>query len=388
MKSDPPTDFCLIRDDLWFRIQRRMGLIPANGGDGAVRRTLFFSMVAWLPLVVWALATGHGFHSHESETLLNHYSVHARFLIALPALIFGERLARITLKRLLPRFTQMSLVPEEKHQTFVDTVNGMIRLRNSTLPWVAIVAAILATLANPDTGLHIDEVAWAREGNNLGFGGWWFLCVSRPIYQIFVFAWLWRVVLLFIAFKRITGLGLNLLPAHPDRLGGLGFISAAPRIFAPLAFACSVLSCSKWAHEIAFHNAHVSELKIHGGIFIAFVLVVCLSPLVVFFPVLKRAKRRGLAAYGNLIARHGRLVQRTWIDGEDIPDRSLLEAPELGPTCDIGSIYDAVRSMRLLPIDKTSLMPLVLPVAVPVLAVCSMEIPIGELIGRVFHTLL
>lgn len=387
-QAEKPDEFCLVRDDLWFRVQRRMGLIPKDGKDGALRRTIFFCMLAWLPLVIWALATGRGIDQHQPESLLNHYSVHTRFLIALPALIFGERLARNNLRRILPKFIQMGVVPEEKHQAFRDLILGMIRLRDSTLPWVAIASVILVTLLYPGTGEHTEELAWARDGGKLGFGGWWFLCVSRPIYQIFLFAWLWRVVLLFIAFKRIAGLGLKLLPPHPDHLGGLGFLSITPRCFIPLAFACSCLFSSKWAHEIAFHGAHVSALKVHGGIFIGFVLVICITPLAVFLPTLKKAKRRGLADYGALIARHGRLVENIWIRGEEVKDRSLLEAPELGPSCDIGSIYDSVRSMRALPITKASLMPLALPLALPLLAVSTMEVPIGELIGKVLHSLL
>ena len=380
--------FSLVHDDPWFHLQERLGLVPKNGKDGVVRRVLIFCLLAWLPLVVWALVTGRALNSTTGEPLLQHYSVHTRFLLALPALIFGERVARSTLKRLLPRFVEMGLVSEEKVPAFGKIIADLLRLRNATLPWVAVVGVIAAAALVPDTGLHLEELNWAKDGESLGFGGWWFLLVSRPIYQLFLFSWMWRVVLLFVLFRRIVKLGLDLLPAHPDRLGGLGFIATTPRGFAPFAFAVSCVTASKWAHDIAWHGAHVSELKLHGAIFIVLILILCLFPLVVFFPLLKRAKRRGIAEYGALVARYDRLVAQKWLRGEEVADRSLLEAPELGPSCDIHSLYDSVREMRMLPVNKSSLLPLLISLALPLLAACAIEIPLAELVGKVFKTLL
>jgi hypothetical protein len=389
MDPRPHTDeFLLVHADPWFHLQERLGLVPKNGKDGVVRRALIFTLLAWLPLVVWALVTGRAFDSVTGEPLLRHYSVHARFLIALPALILGERVARSTLKRLLPRFVQMGLVSEEKIPAFREVIAGIIRLRNSTLPWVAIAAVIATAALFPDTGIHLEELNWAKDGGGLGFGGWWFLVVSRPIYQLFLFSWLWRVVLLVVIFRRILKLGLDLLPAHPDRLGGLGFITATPRGFAPFAFALSCVTASKWAHDIAWHGARVDDFKLHGGIFVLLVVVTCLAPLTVFLPLLKKTRRKGIAEYGGLVARYDRMVAQTWLRGRPVADRSLLEAPELGPSCDIHSLYNSVRDMRILPVDKSSLLPLILPLALPLLVASSIEIPLAELIGKVFKTLI
>ena len=49
--SESELGISLVRDDLLFRIQRRIGLIPSQG-LGVVRRTIFFALLAWLPIVV------------------------------------------------------------------------------------------------------------------------------------------------------------------------------------------------------------------------------------------------------------------------------------------------------------------------------------------------
>ena len=51
--SESELGISLVRDDLLFRIQRRIGLIPSQG-LGVVRRTIFFALLTWLPIVVWA----------------------------------------------------------------------------------------------------------------------------------------------------------------------------------------------------------------------------------------------------------------------------------------------------------------------------------------------
>lgn len=380
--------FCLVREDLWYRLQHRLNLVPANGKDGVVRRMIFFVLLTWVPPVVWALATGHAFRSDTGEPLLRHFGVHARFLIALPALILGERLARSTMKRLLPRFVTMGLVTEEKLPAFRAVIADTIRLRNSTLPWVAIGGAILLWSFVPEAGHRAEELNWALEHDRLGFGGWWYLCVSRPVFQIFLFGWLWRIVLLTILLRRIVRLGLEPVAAHPDRLAGLGFVEGFSRIFAPLAFAASCILAGHWAHEVAWHGVHVASFKMQAAIFLGVLLLLCLAPLLVFIPLLRKTKRNALKDYGTLVARHARLVQQRWIEGTEPADRSLLEAPELGPSCDINSLYDSIRAMRIFPFAKKSVATIAIPAAIPVLLVFAMEIPIADLLQRILHTVL
>lgn len=391
MHDSPPAadlSFSLVRDDAWYRLQRALRLVPADGKDGVFRRILFFIALAWLPLVAWAFATGRVFESDTGEPLLRHYGTHARYLIALPALIFGERVAQSVMKRLLPRFVTSGCVPEEKVPAFREIIASMVRLRNSTLPWMGIAGVILLWIFLPETGHRLEELDWARTEGRLGFGGWWFLLVSRPVFQIFLFAWLWRIVLFGMLLKRIAGLGLDPVPTHPDRLAGLGFVAGFPVLFAPFSFALSCVLASKWAHEIAWHGAQVQDFKLLAGLFLAVLLLVCLGPLAVFMPLLKKAKRKALADYGTLIARHGRLVHRQWIDGQPPADRSLLEAPELGPACDIGALYDSIRAMATIPVTKASVLAIAVPAALPMIAVATMEIPLAELLGKLFKTLI
>lgn len=46
-------DTSLVRGDILYRLQRRVGLIPLEG-LGIARRALFWALFAWLPIAVWA----------------------------------------------------------------------------------------------------------------------------------------------------------------------------------------------------------------------------------------------------------------------------------------------------------------------------------------------
>ena len=173
-------------DDVALRLQRQVGLVPARG-LGVVRRAVFFALLTWLPLVAWAVYTGRVLPGGVDEPLVMHFGVHVRFLLAVPALILGEAMAHRVSTTLIPYFLTSGVVPPAQRGAFVRVVGSVVRLRDRALPWLLIAVVVLAwTLLQPvsvgsDAG---HEAKWASEGGGLGFGGWWFLYVSRPIFSV------------------------------------------------------------------------------------------------------------------------------------------------------------------------------------------------------------
>lgn len=380
----------LIRDDLWFRLQRRIGLIPEHG-LGLVRRAVFFALLAWLPIAAWALVTGRALPGTVSEPLLQHFGIHVRFLVAVPLLILGEGIAHNLTTRLIPYFHTSGLVREEQREAFREILWGMIRLRGSTLPWVVIVAIIAAWLGFQPPHREAHELVWANIGDparfDLGFGGWWLAYVAQPIFFALLCAWLWRLVLLFLLLKRIAGLDLQFVPPHPDRAGGLGFLEKLPKAFSLFAFALSAVVASRLAHEVVYHGVRVLSLKLEMGVFLILLAVLCLTPLLVFIPKLAGARKQALLDYGALVGEHGRLVHRRWILREPLEDSPLLEAPEIGPVADVVTLYEAVANMRVAPIGKSAVLAVVLPAAAPLLVLLGIEVPIKELLMKILGTL-
>jgi hypothetical protein len=211
--------------------------------------------------------------------------------------------------------------------------------------------------------------------------------VARPIFLALISAWLWRLVLLFLLLKRIAALDLAIVPTHPDRAGGLGFLEKLPMAFSLFAFAISAVVASRLAHEVIYHDVHVQSLKLLVAVFLIVLVLLCLAPLLVFIPTLAEAKRRAMLEYSILVGEHGRLVRRRWILRETLDDQSLLDAPEIGPVADTLSLYSAVASMRVLPIGKSAVLAVALPAAIPMLALFAIEVLVKDLLLKILGTL-
>jgi hypothetical protein len=383
--------FSLVRGDPWFRVQRAIGLIPSTG-LGVVRRCLVFALVTWLPIVVWAVFWQRAFPGEIEEPLLRHFGVHVRCLVAIPLFVLAEISGDLISRRLVPYFVSSGLVVDEVRPRFVQIVRAAEKLRDSWLAWATMLGLMLLVVLIDRDPLHLHELVWATEdgaGNaRFGFGGWWFLFVVRPLFILLLLAWVWRLVVCAVLLWRISRLPLQLVPTHPDRAGGLGFLEDMSLIFSPVVLAMSAVIASRWGHEVLYHDVDVYSFMIPLALFVVAMLVLYLGPLASFISGLLDLKRRGLLDYGALVGRHGRLVRRRWIAQEPVAESPLLQAAELGPVIDTVSMYDVVAQIRPIPIGKQSLLAIALPALLPMIPVVAIQIPLKEMLLKLLKALL
>jgi hypothetical protein len=387
-RSQTP-EFELARGDLLYRVQRRIGLIPI-GGMGLARRAVFWSMIGWLPIALWAVYASRAWSGAVAEPLLVHFGVHARLLVAVPLLILAEGPASALTARLLRHFVESGIIPPRSSRAFSVAVGKSLRLRDAAWPWLVVLGASLALGTYSQVIEHTHEISWSETGTaqGIGFGGLWYLYVGRSIYLTLVLGWLWRIGLLASLLWRVARLDLSLVPTHSDRTGGLGFLERLPVTFAPLAFAVSIVLASRLGHDAVYHGLVLTSMGVGMVAFVALCLLVFLSPMLAFAGPLKRAKEKALLEYGALVGRHGRLVHERWIEGREIGEQPLLVAPELGPVADTAAIYEAVKSMRTLPIGKSSVLPVLFAAAVPMLAVLALQVPVKEIAAQLLKAIL
>jgi hypothetical protein len=342
-----------------------------------LRRAVFFSMLAWLPLAVWALITGRMMDVSTGEPLLGHFGVHVRCLVAIPLMIAGEAIAQRLVPECFAQFVQRGLVDEGLLGRYRAVIAGGIRLRDRAIPWVAMGGLVVAWTAFVVVTPNPDEFAWTGDTAARGFGAWWLLLVARPLFIILLLAWLWRMVLAGVIFARLARLPLRLVPTHPDRVGGLGFLSRLPLVFAPFTLAVSAVVAASWGHQVAYHGLQVPSLYLEMGVLVVVLVVLAVLPLLPFTPSLIRAREQAVLDYGVLLAEHGRKVQQRWLKGAPgLDDDPMLNAPELGATADTQTIYQSVAGMRLVIFGRAGLLAIVLPAALPMLGLVAGQFPL------------
>lgn len=375
--EDPRNDFSVLEQEPPLKLARWLHFAPP-GGFGAGRRALILALVTWVPIATWALATGNVRWEMHGESVLQHYSVHMRCLVFIPLLILAEPLFYRMTRRygaFLALATQVDRKP-----TYGQLIQRMCRLRSSGWPWLIMLVLVVLLALVPETAAGEDALVWARQPDGkLAFGGLWFLWVVRPLSSLLLLAWLWRLLLLTIWLANMARLEPELVPTHPDRTGGIGFLEELPVAFSLVTFAVSLQICARLAHEVLQHGARIQSFQF---LLIGFAVtwsLLLLAPLFVFMPQLVRQRRQALLQYSSLVGRQGRLVQRRWIDGEDVGEQDILDAPEIGPIADAADMYDAVRRMRPMPIGLRSSLGLLLPMIIPLLGLYALQAPLREL---------
>ncbi len=380
--------FSPIDNELPLRWTRRFRLAPPDG-FGAGRRALGFALLTWLPIAVWEFVRRGGFGANSDESLLHHYSIHVRCLLVIPLLILAEPMLHRAVKELAARLAAVAVVTPEARARFDAVARDVARIRDATLPWILIAGLVIAWTIVDQPDAHVDAIAWAVDASGaLGFGGWWFAFVARPILLALLLAWLWRILLVAYWSWQLARIDLSLVPTHPDRTGGIAFVEKLPGAFALVSVALSAMLASRWAHEILHHGASFAGYQPTIVLFVALWTLLLLLPQLALAPLLGRVRGAALPAYSQLVGTQGRLVHRRWIERAEVADDPILSAPEIGPVADSAAMYDAVARMRRFPIGKASIVKIVLPLALPILVVAALQIPLKELLKKLLALLM
>src|SRR4029453_2817701 len=148
MKTEPadplspqPPDFSLILGGPLFQLLRRAHL----SGDAAELvggRRVALALITWLPLLALSIAEGHAWGDSVRVPFLFDVDVHARFLLALPLLILAELVVHQRMRLVVGTFVRRGLLPDEGRRRFDAAIAAAMRLRNSVLAEVLLIAFV------------------------------------------------------------------------------------------------------------------------------------------------------------------------------------------------------------------------------------------------------
>ena len=384
-------DFSLVLGGPLYQLLLRAAMIRPSM-DRLRRRVIAAILVTWLPLAALT-ALGGDLLAGVSVPFLYDLDVHVRFLLALPLLIAAEVIVHRRLRAIVEQFEERNLIAPADRRAFDAIVAATMRLRNS----VAIELTLLVLsftagywLWRSQASLHVATWYGAGANDALSFtwAGYWYVFVSVPIFRFIILRWYFRLFIWYLFLIRVSRLRLQLNPLHPDRAGGLGFLSLSVDAIAPVLFAQTVFLSGLVANQIWHEGASLPQFQILIGGIVGFLMLIALLPLTVFAFQMAEAKRAALREYGLLAARYASEFRRKWLRAPQAHGEELLGSADFQSLADLGNSYEVAREMGVLPFGRSVLLRLLVLLALPLAPLALTMFPFEVLLQQLIRIVL
>ncbi|QCS65448.1 hypothetical protein EC609_25160 [Achromobacter denitrificans] len=383
-------NFSVVLGGPLFQLLRRAHL--ADDALEMVRqRVLVISLIAWLPLLVLAAVDGRLLDGSVAIPFLLDLEVHIRFLVAVPLLIVAELVVHRRLRPIARAFLDRGIIPEASVAQFDEAVRSAFRLRNSVAAELLLIAVVygvgIFVVWHHYSALQTTATWYAvpsPDGLTLSLAGSWYAYVSVPIFQFLLLRWYFRLFVWTRFLWHVSRIELSLIPTHPDRVGGLGFLANTVYAFMALLAAHGAMLSAQFANRIFFAGASLTDFKVETGAMVLFLLCLIFVPLLVFSPQLANAKRKGLSEYGMLAQRYVREYDAKWLRGGAPADEPLVGSADIQSLADLGNSFDVIRTMRIAPMTKDAVLRLAVAVLLPILPLALTMMSLEDLLKRLF----
>jgi hypothetical protein len=346
---------------------------------------LVMMLLAWLPFLALSAFEGHVIDGH-SLSFLRDIESHIRLLVALPALIFAELIVHQRITPVVKRFLERGVITPEETPKYYAAIDAALRARNSVWPELTLVVFVYtAGHWIWRHGLALDAATWFEvpdaTGMRLMLAGYWYAFVSIPLFQFVLLRWYFRLAIWFQFLWRVSKLNLRLLPTHPDRAGGIGFLGRSSYAFSLILFAQGAMLAGLIASRILYHGESLKAYKMSLAALIVVLILVILGPLTMFTPHLSRAKDRGLNEFGTLATEYATDFDAKWFHG-GAKGEAVLGTADIQSLSDLANSYATVKAMRQVPFDLRDAAQLAAATAVPALPLFLTIMPLEELVTQ------
>jgi hypothetical protein len=302
-------------------------------------------------------------------------------------LIVAELTVHQRMRMVTATFHARDLIPPGAQARLEAAVASAYRLRNSApveLALLVFVYVVGITIVWRQY-MALDVATWyatpGEAGSTLTLAGAWYGYVSLPVFQFILCRWYFRVFIWARLLWQVSRIELQLVPTHPDRVGGLGFLSATVFAFVPVILAHGVLLAGVLANQIFHAGAKLTQFRLEILLLVIFLVLVVVGPLCVFASQLARAKRAGLREYGNLAQRYTRAFDQKWLRGNESDD-AMLGSGDIQSLADLGNSFSVVKEMRIVPISKEAIVQLAVVAVAPIVPLLLTLMPLDELLKK------
>lgn len=379
-------NFSLVQGGPFYRILERGKLMRAPTGL-VERRVLACIAVTLLPLVVLTALSG-TLVGGVDIPLAHDLDVTVKFLFALPLMIVAEPIVHARVKETVQEFLDRDLVAPRDELRFEAIVSSTMRLRNNAVVEVILFAVALTggyVLWRTTVAIHDVPTWYTGKGaaGGLTAAGWWYAIVSQSIARFIMFRWYFRLFVWYVLMWRVSRLRLRLNSLHPDRAGGLAFLTHTVTAFSPVLVAQSSFVAAMIGNHIWHEGAKLPAFKFQIAGVIAFLTLQTIVPLLFFSMQLVQARLASYYEMGRLAVRYTNAFRDKWLEEVPARDEGLLGTADLQSLADLANSFEVVRTTRPMPFDLRLIFRLVAVIALPLLPLALTMVPLDELLRGV-----
>ena len=385
-------NFWLIHGGTIHDIRVRLKL-AARDPKRYARHVVVAVAITWLPLLILSIFQGLAWGNAVKMPFLLDYSTNVRILITLPLLILAESLIDPHVREAVHHFLTARLVTGDQLLEFENVIRKTMRLRDN---WVVTLALFVlaygpAVWNSGELVAHVDGSSWhfinSGDGQRISWAGLWFAIVSIPIFRLIVFRWLWLLILWTIFLWRVTQLRLNCTASHPDRAGGLGFLTHTQLFFGIVTFAMSASVAGSFANQLAYEGSSLQKLQFMMAAFCLLAIAFTVAPLIVVSPFLFRVRQRGIFAYSSLGVKYTEEFESKWLSGGHGANAELMGSADIQSLADLGNSFGVIDEMKVFLIDHEILLKLAMPAVAPMLVLIATILPAEEIFKAILRLL-
>jgi hypothetical protein len=394
MDSDPRRPALLLTGGgPLYRIEKQLKLV-GDRSPQVLRVAGLSILVTWVPLLILSAMQGAAFHTTTVVVpFLYDFATYTRFLVAMPVLILAETFLGPRLAKAAAFFVTSGLVPEKDYTRFDAAIDRGLRLRDSTVAELLLVAVSYVISLTALHGMAIHAATWSATyttgtGFHLTWAGWWLVGFCAPFLNFLVLRWVWRLFLWGQFLWSMNKLDLQLFPPHPDESGGLGFVGRAQQFFGIILFGYSAATAGVLADAVIYDKV---PLQHFAGPIVAYVVIavgIVLAPLLVFAVRLHETKINGLYQYGTLATSYTSAFHHRWITRDPEASEPLLGTSDIQSLADLGNSFGFIRGMDDLPMNPRTPIHLALACLIPMAPLLLIVIPLKEMVKLLFKAVL
>ncbi len=385
-------DFSLVLGGPLFQLFMRTRL-TTDTLNLVKRRVIIISLFTWLPLLMLSVLAGEALGGAMKVPFIYDVDVHVRFLVALPLLLVAELVVHQRMRLIVRQFIERGIVPARALADFKAFIDSAMRLRNSVVIEVLLIVMVLtATHYLWASQMALESATWYAaivDGHRqYSPAGYWYAFVSIPVFQFLLARWFFRIYIWARFLLQVSRLDLHLVPTHPDRAAGLGFLGGSAAAFMPLLLSQGALLAGLIANHIFYDGKTLLDFKPEIIAAVVFFLLLVLGPLCVFAPRLAQVKRQGLLEYGALANRYVDEFDQKWLRGGAPLDEPLVGSGDIQSLNDMAGSFEVVHTMRPFPFSKTVVLQTAIAGLMPVLPLALTMISLEDLVKRLLGILL